>query len=118
MHYDRLWSFKTTNFTVVLDCTPELEPDLSWADAETLDNIKRGLWDNVMFRVRILGPSGEELSADYLGNSVYADVCDFRKEHVGARGRHGSYFRDMVSEAVSEARAVVNAYRAIRLRAA
>lgn len=112
-----LWTFKTRNFTVSLACEPETSPDLSWDDSgEAAEKIASGEWDCVTFRVAVYGPAGEELSADYLGNSIYADVNEFRREHIGARGAHGSYFRDMVANAVKEARGSVQEFQSIRIR--
>jgi hypothetical protein len=100
---DTIWQFRTKHFRVVLDCDWERGPDLSWADQETLDNLESGLWGNYCFRVAVYGPQGELLGDSYLGNSIYADPADFR-DHVGAQGNYGSYFVDMVSEAIAEAR--------------
>lgn len=116
MFYETLWTFRTANFKVELSCTDEPDPDLSWADEETLEKLESGEFVNVMFRVRVLGPNGEELGSDYLGNSVYSDVSEFRREHVGAQGRYGSYFRDMVSEAIREARRELRELHQVRVR--
>jgi hypothetical protein len=64
----------------------------------------------------VFSQSGEMLGADYLGNSIYANVRDFRKEHVGAQGAHGSYFVDMVHEAIREARAHLRTLQTIKVR--
>ncbi|HSV26200.1 MAG TPA: hypothetical protein VLJ17_24650 [Xanthobacteraceae bacterium] len=92
----RLWQFKTANFTAQLDWKFEQDPDLSWADEDVLRAIEAGIYNNVTFRVRVLF-RGREISADYLGNSVYENVMDFRRERRG-------YFRDMVRTTTAEAR--------------
>lgn len=112
-----LWTFRTRNFSIRLSCEAESCPDLSWADQETLDNLESGTWGNYTFAVHVFGPHGEELGADYLGNSIYADPADFR-DHIGARGAWGSYFIDMVRNAIEQARDNLGALSAIRLRAA
>jgi hypothetical protein len=97
-----LWTFRTRNFCVTLECEPERDSDLSWADSETLDKLERGIYENVTFRVRVLY-RGATFGAEYLCNSVYEHVEDFRKEHIGARGQHG-YFVDMMHTAIDETR--------------
>lgn len=117
MNYTTVWTFRTSNFRVMLEAAPEQDPDFSFDETgKTADKVARGVWDCVAFRVRITGPGGETLGADYLGNSIYADLMDFRREHIGARGKWGSYFRDMVAEAVAEARRHVRQLQEIPLR--
>lgn len=99
---ERIWSFKTKQFMVELACEDERDPDLSWADDETLDKLERGVYVNVTFRVRVSW-QGHVLSDQYLGNSIYEDVRTFR-DHIGARGKYGCYFTDMVREACGDAR--------------
>lgn len=115
---ETLWTFKTENFRIVLGCEPERDPDVSWADAETLDKLESGEWVNVTFAVKVYSANGQELSAAYLGNSIYADPRDFRREHIGAQGKWGAYFRDMLSEAVAEARGELAFLRQIPLHRA
>lgn len=115
---DTIWTFKTRNFRVTLACEPERDIDLSWDDdGEAAAKIASGEWDCVTFRVAVYGPNGEELGTDYLGNSIYADVREFRREHIGARGAHGSYFRDMIGEAIKEARDAMRNLQTVRVRA-
>lgn len=114
---ETIWTFNTKNFYVTLACEPEQNPDLSWDETgETRANLESGLWDCVMFRVAVFSQAGDMLGADYLGESIYADVRDFRKEHIGARGAHGSYFRDMVSEAIKQARTHLHTLQTIKVR--
>lgn len=94
--WNRIWTFETQNFTTQLDWEFEQDPDLSWADTEIIRAIEAGTYNNVTFRVRVLF-RGHEIAADYLGNSVYENVMDFRRERRG-------YFRDMVRTAITEAR--------------
>lgn len=98
---ERIWSFKTAQFEVDLAWEYERDPDLSWADDETLDKLDRGIYVNATFRVRVLW-NGKLMSDQYLGNSVYEDVHEFRSHHVV--GNAGSYFTDMVHEAIADAR--------------
>jgi len=96
MAFITIWTFHTKRVTVTLACTPEMDPDLSWADAETLEKIERGDYVAVTFRVRV-AVDGRTMGEDYLGNSIYADVRDFARER-------GGYFSDMVANAIAEAR--------------
>lgn len=104
---DAIWTFKTARFVITLDCDWETSPDFSWDETgETEEKCRSGEWDCVCFRVRVT-LDGDEVAADYLGNSIYANVRDFRSEHVGSRGKWGAYFPDMVRTACAEARAEV-----------
>ena len=126
MHqFETIWSFKTENFRVTLSAMPEENPDLSWDDTgEAREKIEDGTWQCVCFRVRVLH-RGEELGSSYLGESIYADLSDFRTEHIGlaiksrADGRnYGAYFPGMVKEAIAEARNALRAMQSIKVRQA
>ena len=100
--YKTIWQFKTKQFRVELACMPESRPDLSWADAETIEKLDNGTYVNVCFRVSVYWRDAL-VGRDYLGNSVYENVADFR-DHVGSKDKWGSYFTDMVREAIRETR--------------
>ena len=122
--YELLWSFNTRRFTVELHAAPETDADLSWDETgETQANVESGLWACVCFRVRVLY-AGRTIATDYLGDSIYADVHDFYRQHReggdenrkvhGYRRKHCHYFPDMVRNAVAEARASLLALPRIR----
>lgn len=126
--WERLWSFNTKRFTVELSCEPEQYPDVSWMDADDLAQLDSGELVNVTFRVRVL-LDGREVGADYLSNSVYADVREFAQEHrTGTAEQRNTlankarrvcicaYFPDMVREAVERARAEVKRMQDAHLR--
>lgn len=92
--------FNTAQFSVALQCQPEQFPDTSWMDDSDLAKIESGEWQNVTFRVVVLW-RGVEIGADYLGNSVYENVADFAREHIG---NAGGYFPDMLATAIAQAR--------------
>ncbi len=101
--YETLWQFRTRNFTIQLTAEEEPFPDLSWADAETLEKLENGTYQNVCFKVAVICNEAE-IGADYLGNSVYENLEEFI-DHRGMNQRnHGSYFSAMVREAICEAR--------------
>ena len=124
---ETLWTFKTRNFAVKLACEDERDPDLSWADQETLDKLDSGEWVNLCFRVTV-EHEGRVIGSDYLGNSIYADPRDFASEHrdPDPSNRNCSshperrichYFPGMISEAISEARQTLAAIRALPVHA-
>lgn len=109
--WHNLRTFKTARFTVTLDWTWEDYPDLSWDDTgEVREKIESGEWGNYTFRVRVLC-DGNEIAADYLGNSIYADPAEFSREHIGIAAlnrrdncRYGCPFADMMKSAIHDAR--------------
>jgi hypothetical protein len=102
----KIREFNTEQFRVVLSWEHEQDSDLSWMDQEDLSKIESGEWTNATFRVAVYW-RGQQIAVDYLGNSVYADVNDFAREHIGSRGRYGSIFADMMTTAITEARKVM-----------
>ena len=114
----RIWKFKTRNFLVTLSAEYEEYPDLSWDDTgEVAEKLESGEWGNYCFAVKVYGPHGEEIAADYLCNSIHADPADFR-DHIGSQGKWGSYFTDMVHNAIAQARKSIADMRAIPIRRA
>lgn len=109
--WNNVRTWKTARFTVTLDWTWEDDPDLSWDETgETAEKIESGEWTNCTFRVRVLC-DGNEVGADYLGNSIYADPEEFYLEHIGIRAKaraagvnFGCCFTDMIASAIAEAR--------------
>lgn len=106
--YETIYTFRTKRFTVSVLAEPDyLDLDLSWDDTgEIREKIEDG--ELTPYTVKAMVElDGREIAADYLGQCIYDDIRDFR-DHVGARGKHGSYFTDMVSEAVAQARAALH----------
>ena len=99
-----IWQFKTRNFTVQWLIFPCEDLDLSWCETgETRENLESGLWTAFDSEIRVLF-RGVEIGSDYLGQSIYENPSDFR-DHIGMNAKgHGSYFSDMVREAIAEAR--------------
>jgi hypothetical protein len=116
-YWETMWSFETDNFRVEWSIAPEEDPDYSFDETgETVKKIESGEWQCFMSRMRIVHlPTGADLAEAHLGNSIYANPAEFR-DHIGARGKYGSYFRDMVSTCVSEARKTAKTMREITLR--
>jgi hypothetical protein len=112
-----IWTRSTPNFTVSLAYDWDDDMDLSWDDTgEAREKIESGEWGHYLFRVDVTeNATGAVLGVDYLGGSIYADPAEFvdhrqcgrqNREYAarGEAGRCGSYFTDMVGEAISEAR--------------
>jgi hypothetical protein len=111
----RIWEFKTANFKVVVSAETEHCIDLSWDESgEATHRIETGEWEVFCATVRVFY-RGAEMATEYLGNCIYADPKDFR-DHVGSKGKWGSYFTQMVKDAIHETRQ--NLLNAPRLRAA
>jgi hypothetical protein len=107
MHTETMWEFKTARFNIKWEISPCYDLDLSWDDTgETQDNINSGLW--VAFDSQVIVEcDGREIGADYLGQSIYDNPANFR-DHIGMNGKgYGSYFSDMVSEAIKQARQTI-----------
>lgn len=114
-----LWTFKTARFTVKW----QIEEDPCYRyDGDDENGEIQAMLDSgemVAFDSKIsVWLDGKEVSADYLGGSVYyADQVETFRDHVGMNTRgHGSYFSDMVRQAIAEAR--TNLTNVPRLRAA
>jgi hypothetical protein len=117
MHYETLWKFETANFRVEWAITEEPDPDFSFDDSgETADKVASGEWTCFLSRMRVVHvPTGATLGEDFLGNSIYANPAEFR-DHIGAQGKYGSYFRDMVRSSVAESRDAMRKMQGIRVR--
>lgn len=103
-----MWQFKTKNFTV--QWRIQKEPlDISMMDhalaAECREKVASGEWQSFSSEIRVIHTKTKmELGCAYLGGSIYEDPSDFR-DHVGINERgYGSYFSQMVREAIAEAR--------------
>ena len=112
-----IWNRRTPNFTVTLSYEWDDVMDLSWDDTgEVREKIESGEWGHYIFAVTVTeNATGEEIGADYLGGSIYADPREFidhracgrqNREYAarGEPGRCGSYFTGMVAEAINQAR--------------
>ena len=121
-------TFKTANFSVVVDALEDFDLDLSFDETgEVLEKLESG--DLMAFTARArCYYQGAELASDYLGGCIYSELEDFadhracgkqNREYAakGESGRCGSYFTDMVKTVISEARKEVKRIQAVKLRA-
>lgn len=113
-----IYTFNTKNFTIRMSCDYDQDWDASFDESgETAEKINSGEWGAYVFHAEVIHrDTGAVLGEDYLGNSIYEDPRQFR-DHIGARGRWGSYFRDMISEACKEARRALASMQSVRVHA-
>lgn len=106
------WRFATRNFVIAWITEPDdldtnyMEKDLA---EECRQKVRSGEWKCFSSTVRITcRHTGKILGEATLGNSIYANPDEFR-DHLGIRQQPGagSYFSDMVREAINEARRVL-----------
>lgn len=109
--------FQTKNYTVRISAQPEFDLDLSFDDTgEVAQRLDRGELIAFCAHVQVIHrPTGAVLGEDYLGNCVYESFDEFmdhrecakqNREYAarGEAGRCGSYFAQMIGEAIGEAR--------------
>lgn len=113
-----VWSKETANFKVILDVTDEDFPVDVGDDGETAAAVDSGELCHFVARVRVIHKrTGTELGTDYLGGCIYDSPEAFVDHREAARSTRelrakeserniccGSYFGDMVREAIREAR--------------
>lgn len=107
-----MFRFETANFVVRAVIVPDDDVDTSFDETgETAAKINSGEWEAFCTIVTVSTKTGLEIGSDALGGSIYADPRDFFTEHYGlaAKSRadgcnYGSYFPQMISEAIARAR--------------
>lgn len=108
--YEKIWEFKTARFTVSFEAGPEYDLDLSWDETgETREGLESGRYIAFVAKVAVY-LDGLEIGQDYLGGCIYENAEQFR-DHLGIRPASrkagalmGSYFSNMVRQAIKEAR--------------
>lgn len=113
-----IYTFNTKHFTIRMSCDYDQDCDTSFDETgETAEKINSGEWGAYVFHAEVIHrATGAVLGEDYLGNPIYEDPRQFR-DHVGAQGRWGSYFKDMISSACSEARKALQSMQPIPVHA-
>jgi hypothetical protein len=109
MNWETVWEFKTARFAVTLAVTDETDdPADSFECDEDIAFAREGGWHWFAARVQVTFRDSDNpkhwavtpevvLGRDYLGGCSYRSLSDFIAPGPG-------YFRDMVREAIGEAR--------------
>jgi hypothetical protein len=130
MIYTTLREFKTASFRVIVDACDDDDLDLSFDDdGQTRAGLDSGKYIAFQVRVRVIHSALGEVGADYLCGCIYESLdafmdhkeCGRYNKELAAKGeqlRCGSYFRDMIGEAISDARRHLNIAKTVRVRAA
>ena len=110
-------TFETRNFKVSIEAEYDYDLDLSFdEDGSTRKALESG--ELIAFQVSCIvthKASGMDLGTDYLGGCIYKSLADFadhrecgkqnrKLQRQKKAGRCGSYFSDMIHEAITEAR--------------
>ena len=108
--------FNTADFRVIVDAIEDYDMDLSWDDTgEALAKLQSGELIGFTARCRVIHSKLGEIGSDYLGGCIYSNLDDFQNHREcaketrklnaeGSKAICGSYFSDMISAAISEAR--------------
>jgi hypothetical protein len=120
-------TFTTKQFKVEVDAVEEESLDLSWdEDGSVAKGLESGEFIAFCARARVWF-KGQCVGTDYLGSCIYRSLAEFmdhkecgkqNKEYEakGEAGRCGSYFKDMIHEAIAEARKTIKATQAVYVR--
>lgn len=120
--------FRTAQFTVIVDALYDYDTDLSFDESgEVLEKLQSGEYVAFCARARVIHDTLGEVGADYLGGCIYADIAEFQDHRQcakqtrelrasGSNAVCGSYFADMISTAIKEARATIAGAQSIRVR--
>jgi hypothetical protein len=102
MRGETVWLFKTARFTVALEIQPEdMDPADSFEFPEDIEAVRNGEveWFCAIVAVYL---DGNRIAWDSLGGCAYKTVREFYQAHW--KHREGTYFTDMVGEAIGHAR--------------
>lgn len=120
--------FETANFHVIVDALEDYDLDLSFDDTgEVRDKLESGEFISFTARCRVVHIKLGELGVDYLGGCIYESLEDFmdhkecaaQTRELKAKGSSaicGSYFADLVSDAIKEARNNILEAQSIKVR--
>jgi hypothetical protein len=101
MRGEQVWKFETARFTVALEIEPEdMDPADCFQFQEDIDAVRNGEVEWFQARVAVY-LDGVLVGWDSLGGCAYRSVAEFYDGHIGQKG---SYFTDMVRQAIADAR--------------
>tara|TARA_R110000868_G_scaffold186069_3_gene428263 strand:- start:562 stop:912 length:351 start_codon:yes stop_codon:yes gene_type:complete len=112
-----IYKFDTKRFSIYVSCSFDQDYDASFDETgEAEQKIQSGEWGAYVFHAEVIHrETGAVLGESFLGNSIHENPSDFR-DHIGAKGRWGSYFRDMISDACHQARSSIRAMHGVIVR--
>jgi hypothetical protein len=113
----KMWQFKTRNFTVAWF----IEKDVFFVRGIAVPlakkwrkEIRSGKLKCFQSEIRVVcNTTGIILGEAYLGSSLYDNPAEFRDHFGMTAGGWGSYFADMVKEAIAQARERFPAHQAV-----
>lgn len=111
---ETLWTFETSQYIVKWDIMPDDDCDLSFDETgEVADKVASGFYMCFTSHIYVEHKeTGLTLGEAYLGGSIYENPKDFR-DHFGINAKgYGSYFPQMVREAIAEARETIRTFNA------
>jgi hypothetical protein len=115
--WETMYTFETAQFHLTWQIRDHDDVDFSFDETgEVRAKVYSGEWRAFESRIAVYHKqSGMLFGEATLGGSIYENPKDFR-DHIGCRGKYGSYFRGMVSEAVAEARKTLASLQNVQLR--
>ncbi len=126
--YGTIRVFNTANFEVRVDALFEPDPDFGFEGGEeTQAQVYAGALICFCARVSVIYGDLGAIGQSYLGNCIHENISDFedhrecaaqtRKLHAdGNQGICGSYFADMIREAIAEARGKLSEIQGVYVR--
>lgn len=127
-----MWRFQTAHFVITAETVPDYDADLSWMTLAELRKVETGEYEVFGTIVRVKTRTGVQLGEASLWGSVYADPKEFFTAHRdpdpmnrnctimrAAKGEEvviGHYFPDLVREAISNARDMLDDLKDVRVR--
>lgn len=115
---ETLWDFKTARFRVLVNAVEDDITDLSWDED---GSVKAGLDSGKLVKFGVVCTVylvGREVGSDSIWGCVYESYSAF-VDHRGIKAhspKSGSYFSDVVREAIADARRVVTSFKLVHLR--
>lgn len=122
--------FATRQYRVRIEAVGDDDLDLSWDETgEVARKLQCGLLENFCARVVVVHVRCGVIGEAFLGGCIYEQPADFMDHKAvgrqnralarrGETGRVGSYFVDMIHEAIAEARDNMQALNRVYVRAA
>ena len=100
-----MYEFRTKSFLIRWSIEDDYDVDLSFdTTGEVREKLESGEFQSFLSTMECIHrPTGDVLATEYLGGCIHTDPSEFR-DHIGAKGKYGSYFRDMVKTVCSAAR--------------